>query len=329
METGFYGFGTANYIRIEDEMPKAEQKEILAGMCRRCDKLDDLLSAFKPESDIGKINANAGVHPVEIDGTTYRVLERALYFAELTDGAFDPTVFPAVELWKIGKAGGHIPTAEECEAAAVLVNYRGLHLNAEKQTAFLEMKGQKLDLGGIAKGYAGDEIKSEMMHCGVKSAIINFGGTILTIGRKADGSDWNVGIQNPVLERGRMAGSVTLNNDALVTSGINERYFIRNGKKYHHLLDPATCMPAESRVLSVTAAGSCAMDLDALTTALFVKGAAQGIRFISGLGSTAEALYINEGGNIVATHGFAGMRYRFRMNSGYPADTHGQRKRGV
>jgi thiamine biosynthesis lipoprotein len=328
METGFYAFGTANFIRIEDNMREDEQRMILSDMSRRCDELDDMLSVFKPESDISRINENAGIGPVKISSMTYKILERALYYAEQTDGAFDPTIRPAVELWKIGKAGEHVPSAAECADVSGLVNYRGLHLDVRGQTAFLEMKGQKLDLGGIAKGAAGDEIKAELKYRGVRSAILNFGGTILTIGQKADGRDWKVGIQNPVSDRGRMAGSVTLNDDALVTSGVNERYFIKNGKRFHHLLDPETCMPAESGVLSVTAAGGCAMDLDALTTALFVKGAEKGIELVTelnkngasvGQDSGLEALYINDGGSIVATRGFADMRYRFTMNSGYPA----------
>jgi thiamine biosynthesis lipoprotein ApbE len=95
-------------------MREDEQRMILSDMGRRCDELDDLLSVFKPESDISRINENAGIGPVKISSMTYKILERALYFAEQTDGAFDPTIRPAVELWKIGKAGEHVPSAAEC-----------------------------------------------------------------------------------------------------------------------------------------------------------------------------------------------------------------------
>ena len=312
MEKGFYDFGTMNYIRINSTMPDREQQEILDDMKRRCDEIDDLLSAFKQKSDIGRINMNAGTGAVSVNPVTMRLLERALYFAKMTDGAFDPTIRPAVDMWKIGSALQRIPSDQECMEAAELVDYKCLHLDCENHTAELEKKGQSLDLGGIAKGFAGDVIKEELLYRNVKSALINFGGTILTIGTKPDGSDWKAGIQNPVSERGRIAGSIILNDGALVTSGVNERFFIHDGKRFHHLLNPHTCRPAQSGVLSVTAAGECAEDLDAVTTALFVTGADNGIKMADGLG--VEALFIKEDGNIIATKEFADGKYRFTIN---------------
>lgn len=312
MEKGFYDFGTMNYIRIESRIPEREQQEILDDMKRRCDDIDDLLSAFKPDSDIGRINTNAGIAAVSINAVTLRLLERALYFAEITQGSFDPTIRPAVEMWKIGSALQRIPSEQECRSAAELVDYRCLHLNIEERTAYLEKKQQSIDLGGIAKGFAGDVIRKELIYRGVDSALINFGGTVLTIGRKSDGSDWKAGIQDPVSVRGKIAGSIILNDAALVTSGVNERFFIHEGKLFHHLLDPRTCRPAESGILSVTAAGACAEDLDAVTTALFIAGAKNGISMAERLGF--EVLFINDVGNITATKEFADGRFCFTIN---------------
>lgn len=313
MDRGFYAFGTMNYIRI-DSMLSEEQAELLSDMQARCDELDDLLSAFKENSDIGRINAAAGRHPVAVRDVTFRLLERALYFAEVSGGAFDPTIRPAVELWNIGNGKKSVPSEAACQEVSRLVDYTQLHLDREKQTAFLEQKGQGIDLGGIAKGYAGDAIRSELMDRGVISGLLNFGGTILTIGKKSDGSSWKAGIQNPLRERGSFFGQVTLDQDALVTSGVNERFFMKNGIRYHHLLDPRTCSTARSGVLSVTAAGSCAMDLDGITTALFVLGVREGIPLAERLG--IEALYLAEDGNVISTKGFAEGKYHFHMNTG-------------
>lgn len=313
MDRGFYDFGTMNYIKIADGIPERQQAAVLDDMKRRCDDIDDLLSAFKPDSDIGRINANAGKGPVRISDITFHLLERSLYFAENTDGLFDPTIRPAVEIWKVGSALERVPSDEECSSISALVDHRRLKLDSTGHTAFLEKEGQSLDLGGIAKGFAGDVIKKELEYRGVTSALINFGGTILTIGTKADGSSWKAGIQNPVTERGQIAGFIVLNDAALVTSGVNERYFIKNGIRFHHLLDPRTCRPAGSGVLSVTAAGGCAMDLDAVTTALFVAGAEKGIELAGKLGF--EVLYICEDGRILATKEFADGRYRFTINN--------------
>ena len=311
MEKGFYAFGTMNYIRIDSVMPAKAQKLLLQNMQKKCEELDDLLSAFKSESDIGKINANAGKAKVAVDAVTFRLLKYAISYAETSNGAFDPTIRPAVELWKIGKKEERVPEKSECQRIRKLVNYKAIRFDAVSQSVLLEHSGQALDLGGIAKGYAGDVIRNELIDNGVTSGILNFGGTILTIGKKTDGADWKIGIQNPLQERGAIIGSVVLNQDALVTSGVNERFFVKNGIRYHHLIDPYTCEPACTGVLSVTAAGDCAMGLDAITTALFILGAERGIRFAREIG--VEALYLCEDGNIFATKGFAKGKYQIEM----------------
>ena len=321
MEKGFYAFGTMNYIRIDSAMPVETQDLLLQNMQEKCKKLDDLLSAFKSESDIGKINANAGKAMVSIDAVTFRLLKYAISYAEASNGAFDPTIRPAVELWKIGKKEERVPEKNECQRIRKLVNYKAVRFDAVSQSVLLEHPGQALDLGGIAKGYAGDVIRNELIDNGVTSGILNFGGTILTIGKKTDGADWKIGIQNPLQERGAIIGSVVLNQDALVTSGVNERFFVKNGIRYHHLIDPYTCEPARTGVLSVTAAGDCAMGLDAITTALFILGVEKGIRFAREMG--VEALYLCEDGNILATKEFAKGKYQIEMKKKYNNEERG------
>lgn len=310
MEKTFFDFGTTNYIRIDDGLPADFQAELLVSIQQTCDQLDDLFSAFKSGSDMSRIRQCAGSAPVIVHPLTLVLLEKALYYAEESNGAFDPTIRPAVELWHIGKNEGQIPSKEACKEVRALVDYHCLHLDLQEGTAFLEKEGQALDLGGIAKGYAADCAKETLLSHGVQSALLNFGGTILTIGKKKDGTDWICGIQNPVLPRGQYAGYLALNDGALVTSGVNERFFIKDRKRYHHLLSPYTCEVADAGVLSVSAAGGCAADLDALTTALFVLGAKKGLPLAQKLGF--DALYIQEDGQMLGTSGFAAGNYKFR-----------------
>ena len=147
----------------------------------------------------------------------------------------------------------------------------------------------------------------------MKSAILNFGGTIVTIGNKRNGTSWRVGIQNPLAKRGRSVGTVVLKDTALVTSAVNERFFMKEGVRYHHLLDPTTLKPAQSGVLSVSAVGNCAMDLDALTTALFVMGMEKGIELAKRL--EIEVIYLLDNGSIFSTKGFVEKELNFQVNS--------------
>lgn len=309
METAFYAFGTMNFIRIHSQLSDDTQRSILEEMQSLCNSLDDLLSAFKPSSEVSRINSAAGICPVPVSGAVFDMLKKAKYIAKVSGGAFDITIRPAITLWNIGSDTPRIPQAWELANVSRLVDYRDLQLDESTHTAFLKKSGQSIDLGGIAKGFAGDYIRNALISRGITNALLNFGGTILTIGGKPDGTDWKVGIQNPLLPRGTSVGMVSLRDSVLVTSGVNERFFLKGRTRYHHLLDPATCAPARSGVLSVTAAGNSAMDLDGYTTALFVLGAEKGIKLAQKEG--LEVLYLTEDCKIISTKGFLSGKYKF------------------
>lgn len=308
MEKVFYAFGTMNHIQIDGN----GSTDILDQVVEQALELDDLLSVFKPSSEISKINENAGLKPVKVSNTTLKLLERALYFSKLSNGAFDITIRPAVKLWSIGHKEQCIPTEAELKKIRKLVNYRLLDIDSASFTVLLRKKGQAIDLGGIAKGYAGDLIRSKLIEAGVTSGFLNFGGTILTIGKKPNGSSWRVGIQNPLDKRGQSVGAIDLNDGVLVTSAVNERFFIKDGITYHHILDTGTLRPAQSGVLSVSATGASAMDLDALTTAFFVMGIERGIELVNKL--KIEVVYLMNNGEMYATSEFVGNKLNFQSN---------------
>jgi len=293
----FYALGTLNQIKIFDRL----DEQLLDIAVQRVLEIETLMSAFKTDSDVSKINQNAGKGFVSIQAETYRLIKRSLAFSKMSDGAFDITVRPLVELWGIGKKKNYIPTEEELICTGKLVDYRKLILDKNNHRAALRDNGQAIDLGGIAKGYAAEEIKRIFAENKVKSALINLGGNIVAIGSQPDGKVWKIGIQNPCAPTGKYFGFLSIIDKTIVTSGINERFFMKDGIRYHHILDPRTGMPASNKILSVTVICDCSTDADALTTTLFVIGAEHGMELVKKL--KTEAIFVTESLDIIASIG--------------------------
>ena len=309
MERIFYAFGTVNYIKIEDEISEDKMDRII----KTALALDDQLSVFKPESEIAMINSSAGFEPVKVSPNVIKILKKACYYSEVSQGAFEITIKPAVQLWNVGHKEQRIPTDSELEILKSWVDYQSIVIDEIENTVYLKKSGQAIDLGGIAKGYAQDLIKEKLVNAGVTSGILNFGGSIMTIGIKKNGAAWRVGIQDPLNKRGKSIGTIGLKDESLVTSAVNERFFKKNGITYHHILDPHTLRPAQSGVLSVTATGGSAMELDALTTALFVLGMKKGIDLANQMGM--DVLYLLQNGEMHATNGFVSRDFILQTNN--------------
>lgn len=297
IEKSFYSLGTLNHIKIYNY----NHPELLEIAENRIYEIDDKMSSFKTNSDITKLNNNAGKKFVQIGKDTFKVLEQALHFSKISAGAFDITIKPLVNLWGINKKDNFVPSIKEINKAKKLINYNDLILNKKDQQAMLKYPGQAIDLGGIAKGYAADEVKQILTNHNVKSALINLGGNIIVIGRRPDGNPWQVGIQNPLAVTGEHFGVVTTTNKTIVTSGTNERFFILNNVRYHHILDPQTGYPVNSNLLSVTVISDFSIEADALTTCLFILGPEKGLELLKNY--QAEAIYVKEDLGILATEG--------------------------
>ena len=258
------------------------------------------MSVNIPGSDISRINAAAGIEPVQAHEDTIKVIERAIYFAELSGGAFDPTVGPIVSLWGIGNENPRIPSHSEIEELLPLVNWRNIQLDLKTNSVFLKHQGMALDLGAIAKGYAADEAAAIIRNTKVKQAIIDLGGNIFLFGEKKDKSPWRVGIQNPLKERGTLAGIVQVREKTVVTSGVYERFFEEDGKRFHHIFSPSQGYPADSGLLSVTLITDNSMQADALSTAVFVLGYERGRALLEFFPDT-EAIFIFDDMSIRST----------------------------
>lgn len=268
----------------------------------RIHEIENLMSVHIPASDISRVNAAAGAEQIQVNTKTFKVIERAVYFAEKSGGAFDPSVGPIVSLWGINSDNPRIPSQEEINEVLPLVNWRNIELDAETNSVFLAHHGMALDLGAIAKGYAADEAARIIKEAGIKRAKIDLGGNIIMLGEREDRNPWRVGIQNPGKDRGSIVGVLQITEQTIVTSGIYERFFEENGIRYHHLFDPATGYPAENGLLSVTVITDISMDADALSTAIFVLGFKQGMALLEFFPGT-EAVFIFEDKSIRMTSG--------------------------
>lgn len=264
-------------------------------------RLEQMLSVTIETSEITKINNNAGIEPVIISPETFELLELGVKFAELTQGKFDITIKPLLDVfdWREGERTEALPDPALIAAAKELVNYKDLLLDRESMTAFLKRPQMKIDLGGIAKGFIIDRAYDILIESGLEYGFINGGGDIRFLGPKHDGSAWRIGIRNP---RGQgNVGVVNLKGNSIVSSGDYERFFItKDGTRVHHIIDPHTGTSA-NYAKSVTVVATNATIADILSTALFMFPTDEAIQLAQNL--QVEAIIITAEGKIVMTEG--------------------------
>ena len=271
----------------------------------KINQIENLMSTSIPNSEISKINQNAGIKSVKISQDTFTVLSCAKEIAILSDGAFEPTIGNLVELWNInaiindetGAILPQIPSQKEIENALSKTDFTKLILDEKNQTAFLTQSGMKLDVGGIAKGYATDCIVSILKEEKISSALIDLGGNIFAYGYKnpKEKTLWRIGIKNPLNPTGSPIEIIQCENSSIVTSGVYERFFEYNGEVYHHLLSSKSGFPENNDLLSVSIICNNSMLCDALSTACFILGSEKGSELIK---------KINEENHISISHDF-------------------------
>lgn len=297
VEAEAFAMGTIISQKVYGEKAQAAVDETLGAI----KKLESLLTFNSEEGDIYQINQNAGLKPVKVSPTTRHILETALKIARLSEGAFDPTIGPIVRSWSIGSPDERIPAQAELSELLPLIDYQDVLLDGTS-AAGLKNKGQMIDLGGIAKGYAGDCALQIYRKNGCLSALINLGGNVVALGGRPDGSPWRIGIQDPRSANGRVIGFVEVVDKAVVTAGDYQRYFVKDGKRYHHIFDPRSGRPAASGLWSVTIIADSSMEADALSTAVFVMGVKKGLELIERYGQ-AEAILITSEQKVIVTDG--------------------------
>ena len=271
--------------------------DALTAASREINRLEATLSRTIDTSDVSRLNAGEAV---VVQPETRALLERALTLSGETGGTFDMTVAPLVALWGITSDAPRVPSQEEIDALLPLVGGEHVHMD----DAVTLDTGCAVDLGGIAKGYASQQVADILRAHGVTSAVVSLGGNVYVCGSKPDGTPWNVGIQDPA--GSGYAAMVSLTDRFAVTSGGYQRYFEQDGVRYHHILDPKTGCPAESGLLSVSVVSEDDTLADALSTALFVMGFDEGQALWRSGTLPFEAVWMLQDGSVYLTPGLSG-----------------------
>ncbi|MBI5642317.1 MAG: FAD:protein FMN transferase [Deltaproteobacteria bacterium] len=263
-------------------------------------RLEEVFSSYKPDSDVSRINRNAG-SLVEVSPELITVLKAALQAAELSDGAFDPTVGILGKVWGYSGEKGHVPSKKELAPYLLLVDYREIAVDGASSKAGLKKKGMALNLGGVAKGYIVKRAVEVLKKNGVERGLIHAGGDIVVF-QKNEKMPFTIGIQHP--REKRLLGEALVYNGAIATSGDYERFFEKDGKRYHHILDPKIGFPA-MRSRSATVIAGDATIADALSTAVFVMGSETGMALIERL-PDVEGVIVDSEGKVYKSSGFKG-----------------------
>ena len=268
-------------------------------------RLEELISTWIPTSELSRVNASAGVMPVHVSPETLTVVQRAIQVAEMTDGGFNIAIGPAVDAWNVIE-GQRIPTESELEALRPLVDLTSVHVDAGEQTIYLGKAGMRIDVGGIGKGYAADQAVEALRRAGASAGIVALSGDIKSFGRLPDGKKFPVGIQHP-RKNGSVLAWIDLQDEAISTAGDYERFFEREGVRYHHILDPRTLQPARS-CQAVTVIAREGVWADGLDTGIFVMGTELGMQLVEAL-PDVEAIIVDHEGHV---HVSSGLRDRIR-----------------
>ncbi len=302
------------YCTITVVSPSRERaKAAIDGGFAEIANLEFLLNYFSDDSEITAINRGAGVKPVRVSPETREIMEMSVDMAKATGGAFDPTIAPVIKQWKFSKDSSKksfVPSGEEIERALRLVDYKKIEINAGASEVFLKEKGMEIDLGGIAKGYGADRALDAIKNKGIRAALVAIAGDIRGYGLNLSGTGWKVGIQDPrpATESDKpwedIFAVLHLEESAISTSGDYQRFFIKDGRRYHHILDPETGFPAESGLVSVSVIAPEGYLADSLSTAVFVLGPEKGMILLESMG--LDGILVDSEKNVLLTKNLAG-----------------------
>mgnify|MGYP000848407591 CR=1 FL=1 len=267
---------------------------------------EKIFSRTDRESELSKVNQEISnsnnIKEIEISDELTEILRYGLYYSQLSEGAFDITIGPLTSIWDFTSSEPSLPSNNDIQDALHYVNYDSLQLENNKIISY--KPGASIDLGAIAKGYIADKVKEYLVSTGVESAIINLGGNILCIGNKPDGSPFKIGIQKPFADRDETIAAMEITDLSVVSSGIYERFFIKDDKTYHHILNPTSGYPYESDLISVSIISEQSVDGDGLSTTCFALGLEKGMELVENMPNT-YGIFITKDYKIHYTDGFS------------------------
>lgn len=272
--------------------------EALSEAVKAINRADALWNDRQEGSEIYALN-HSGTRGAKCSAETIGVLKEALEYARLTGGSFDPTIAPVSEAWDI-TGNPRVPSDAELEKLLALVGYSGLKVTGD--TASFSKEGMMVDLGGVGKGAISDTVVQIFKKYGITTALFSLGGNIGAIGKKDGGKPYNIGIRDPEGTQNDTVGYISMTDVFVISSSDNERFFIKDGVRYHHIFDPATGKPANNGLKQVTVVSESGAMGDAYSTALFVMGFEKALAFQKEQGNF-EAVFITSDKKVTVTEG--------------------------
>lgn len=241
-------------------------------------RIENLISEWKPESQVSAVNRNAGIKPVKVDREVFELTQRAVFYSQISNGAFDISIAALDKIWKFDGSMSQVPQQELIAKSVENVGYQHIVLDSVNSTIYLSRAGMKIGFGSIGKGYAADRGRALMQAAGVKAGIVNASGDLTTWGEQLSGKPWAIGISNP-FKRHKVLKVLKMREGAVATSGSYEKYVEIGGQKYAHIMNPKTGYPSQGLV-SVTIYGPTAEFSNALSTSIMVLGKREGMKLL-------------------------------------------------
>ena len=286
----------------------AEQSidEVIAEISR----IEYLISDWKPTTQISEVNQNAGIQPVKVDKEVFELTQRALHFSEITNGGFDISFAAMDRIWKFDGSMTKMPSAEAIKKSVAKVGYKNIILDSVNSTIFLKLKGMKIGFGALGEGYATNKCKKMMLAKGIEAGIVNGTGDMSTWGKQPNGKPWNIGVTNPFHPE-ELLGVIPLTQGAITTSGSYEKFVVFDGKRYSHIINPATGYPVTG-LCSVTVLGPNAETANGLSTSIMILGKTAGLLLLNKFPSYS-CLMITDEGKVVKSKNFKIKKFKAKL----------------
>jgi thiamine biosynthesis lipoprotein len=277
-----------------------EHNEHLASRVFRLIKQqENIFTVNRPHSEVMAINHAAGSHPVVVSPPVFELIKRAKAVSLLEDSLFNFTIGPLVKRWKIGFSGHSVPAASDLQSLLALTNPHDVALDEDSRSVFLQHAGMEIDLGAIAKGYIADVVRDFLLAEQVSKGLINLGGNVQTLGASGE-EGWAIGLKKPFAAEDALLGVIHVSHKSVVTSGIYERYFELDGRRYHHILDPKTGYPLDNELQSVTVISEDSIDGDIFTTLLYGMGVEKSLEYLQDI-AHIEAIFVTKQQQIICS----------------------------
>jgi thiamine biosynthesis lipoprotein len=273
-------------------------------------RIENLISDWKPDSQVSEVNQNAGIKPIKVNREVFELTQRAIRFSEITNGGFDISFAALDRVWKFDGSMTEMPSEEAIKKSVEKVGYKNIILDSVNSTIFLKLKGMKIGFGALGEGYATDKCRTMMLAKGIKAGIINGSGDMSTWGKQPNGEDWKTGMTNPFKPE-KLLAVVPLNQGAVTTSGNYEKYVVFNGKRYSHIINPATGYPATG-LCSVTVFGPNAETANGLSTSIMVLGKEEGLLLLQKFPDYSSVM-ITDNGKVIKSKNFKISKFKAKI----------------